>query len=216
VNPQPAPISLEYLSAHERRANPWLLRISLGCGTTAWTIGVAIVGFYWLTGADSLVVFGLGWLGIGGLLTLIALVTAAMFEYQLRGDAAPPRSSVRRSKLALLIALLNVPTAVVCVIAGGMLVSTPVITVVVSNVGTKPVQDSAVQIGNQRLSGGSIAPGASIHRRFRLTGGGQLAIDVKRNGMIKTFVLSSYTNEDDLGGGHRLNIDVADDTAEKK
>src|SRR5262245_49581847 len=98
---QPGPISLEYLSAHERRANPWLLRIALACGILAWSVGVAILGLYWLTAANSLVGFGAAWLGAGGLLTLIGFVASAIYGYQLRGESAPPRSLLRRGNLAL-------------------------------------------------------------------------------------------------------------------
>jgi hypothetical protein len=218
VSTNAAHISLDYVSPQERRANLAFLWVSLVCGILAWAGGVGILGLFWLTGANALLGYGAVWLGAGGVLTLTGLVSGIIYGFQVRGETAPLRSSLRPGNLALLVSLANVPTALLCVLAGGVLMSMPVVNLVISNVGTKRVQHCTLQVGDQRIEGGPILSNASITRRVRLRGAGAMAIHVTRDGLTASINLLDHVDVDDdvVCGNCSLVIDIDDSSAVQK
>lgn len=116
------PISLEYARPTERLANLTLLRI---CRWISWlpsAVGILIVVLYWLTGAEALPIVGMIWLLIGGAVSFAAFCASLVFLIQAFNVTVDRSLSIRRGVVCVLLALTNIPIAVMCMMLGGFLV----------------------------------------------------------------------------------------------
>lgn len=189
-------IKLEYTHL-ARGPTPVLFWIGIACSIVPAVVGVLCLVGYWLSESSDIAFFGFGWLGLGGLLTFIAICIGFAYRQSSR-TAGQDAAALRRSRVLTILPLLNIPLAIVCAGVGSMLFHSPRAEFVIENRTEYPVESGQVIFGSTLIPFMKIEPSGVARHKLRLHGFGKMQIEYVRGGATHRIKLLENSDEDDF------------------
>jgi hypothetical protein len=207
-----SPSSLDYASVEHREAPSHLLVISLLCGLIPLGAGLLILLLYWLTDAGVFIYLGLGMLVIGGIATLVGLMSGVNYLTIAWRATVDRRRAIRNALIALIILLLNIPAAIFCVLVGGSLAMSGVTqTFVVYNNGKTTIDGGTMYQSKYTTTFGAIPPGSSRNVQLKIGSHGPIYTEILRNGVTSKAEVYGDTDEDNFRGSFVYKIVITDE-----
>jgi hypothetical protein len=118
------PIALEY-ATRQSLAPPSdsLRRTTVLLVNATGGVGIAILCVYAMTGVGGFTMMGFLWLFVGAIATFAAFIIGLIYAIVAHARGFPSPATRKRALWAVLLPMLNVAVAIVCVLAGIMLMS---------------------------------------------------------------------------------------------
>jgi hypothetical protein len=178
------------------------------CGIAPLTGGLSILLLYWLSGWDGFVGFGVMMLLLGGVMTLIGLVSAITYLASAFRATVDRRRAIRNGAIAVTIVLANVPAAVFCTFLGGGLFGSRVATFVIKNASTMQIDRGILFQARHKTDFGAIRPGESATVHLRIESSGPVVAEVLRNGTTIKSDITGSVDEDDYRWSSQTTVTV--------
>jgi hypothetical protein len=148
-------------------------------------VGLTILILHWVTWWEWLVMAGLFWLPIGGLLAFTGFVMSLSGLTRDR-NAANRNVTKRLNLVALIASLLSVPIAILCVNVGTHLATTPAFALTVHNNAARRIDNITIHFNGGDETLGPIDPRTSRKIYVRTLHDGPLKMTTKVQGAERT------------------------------